>query len=147
MNFVEAQGRHYIVVGEVKILINYITRPDPEAFGAEVPTLFKTLLDDERAVFDIYFTGDRKYLVHTNYEPMGFTANLSELREDGHGMKFPEPIPRISESAGLPMVSAKNFGEDTGFHIHQFDEPFREVSKLIIKNLQRAIDEDGETQQ
>lgn len=147
MNFVEAKGRHYIVAGETKVLINHFTRPDPEAFGAELPGILKEVLDNERRVFDIYYTGDSKFLVHSNYEPMGLTANVSELRWDSQGMPLPAPIPRVAESTGLPLVAVKNFGEDTGFHFHDFDVPFRHVSQLIIENMQQVINAEAQTAQ
>lgn len=147
MEFVEAQGRHYIVAGDLKVLINYETRPDPEAFGNELASIFKDVLDNEKRVFNLYFTGDSKYLVHSNYEPQGLTVTLSELRRDSKGLTLPAPIPRIKDSHGLPVVMAKSFGEDTGFYFHEFEIPFLHVTELIVSSMKQTVNDDGATEQ
>lgn len=147
MDFIEDKGRHFIVAGDLKVLINHYTRPDPEAFGAELPGILKTILDNEIRVFDLYYTGDSKFLIHSNYEPQGLTANVSELRRDGQGMNLPASIPRVAESTGLPIVAAKNFGEDTGFHFHEFEVPFRHVSTVVMESMRHVINADGDALQ
>lgn len=139
MEFMEAKGQTFLTQAQGYVRVNYLTRPDPEAFGYELAMIVKDALEHGRPIFDVYFTGDRKFIFHTSADS---TVNFCELRLDKMGMRIPSRIPRVREECVLPLISGRQFGPDTGFHFHEYDFSIGEVSKVIMASVQQAINDD-----
>lgn len=141
MRFTKVESTDFAIFGENNyVKVDRLYFNDPETFGSEVLKLILRRHVYSEHAFTLCYFGDNKYLL-LSFESSNFESVtlLSEVRNDGIGMEFIEPIPDVQGNAALPIFTAIGSGGFMSVKLHSHDKPYSSVTEVIIGSMKNAF--------
>ena len=112
---------------------------NPEDFSKEILWRILTVHLNCEESFVLYYLGDNKYLLMSFLNSSNETLVMfSEMRSDGAGLKFIEPIPDIDSKSALPIITSVGSQNHIGVKIHKND--FNSLTGMILDIIRDSIE-------
>lgn len=132
----------YVILGDRRQEISRLFFNDPsEAAHSVIAMVMNNMVHYEPA-FVVIGVGDTK-LILVNYieDEESHGSQLSEVRTDGSGMVFLNPIPRVTGNSALPLIQfvRKDLEVNTLIYSNPVECSF--VSQEVIKFMVAALEQ------
>lgn len=148
MEYESVGDKDYMIMEHDRLEIVRRFHNDPDHAGDEIIKLMISQLQTRQSGCTVFHVGDSSNLVVLGFEDddSSHSSQLFEVRTDGEGMPFTEPMPKVKGNAVLPMVSLtiEEYGASTSYMLLRPGVEYGSIASLVRERVMTGLPNTGQ---